>query len=76
MEVPCQSRNALGVSNAFTCAQLALSGVRHPIPFDEMAQAMYHVGRALPYELRESAKGGNAGTPTACRCLAGGCRQS
>lgn len=67
VEAPCQSRNAIGVSNAFTCAQLALSGVTHPIPFDEMAETMYHVGRALPFELRETAMGGNAGTPTGCK---------
>ncbi|MDD3403334.1 MAG: L-serine ammonia-lyase, iron-sulfur-dependent, subunit alpha [Hespellia sp.] len=66
VEAPCQSRNAIGVSNAFTCAQLALSGVRHPIPFDEMAESMYKVGRSIPYELRETAMGGNAGTPTGC----------
>ena len=73
VEVPCQSRNAIGVANAFTCAQLALSGITHPVPFDEMVDAMYRVGRSLPWELRESAKGGNAGTPTGCRWAAGGC---
>ena len=73
VEVPCQSRNAIGVANAFTCAQLALSGITHPVPFDEMVEAMYRVGRSLPWELRESARGGNAGTPTGCRLSAGGC---
>ncbi len=80
VEVPCQSRNAIGVANAFTCAQLALSGITHPVPFDEMVEAMYRVGRSLPWELRESAKGGNAGTPTGCRLAfgkcAGGCANS
>ncbi len=66
VEAPCQSRNAIGVSNAFTCAQMALSGIVHPIPFDEMAEAMYRVGRSLPFELRETAMGGNASTPTGC----------
>ncbi len=66
VESPCQSRNAIGVSNAFTCVQLALSGIEHPVPFDEMADAMYHVGCSLPVELRETALGGNASTPTAC----------
>lgn len=74
VEVPCQSRNAIGVANAFTCAQLALSKITHPVPFDEMAEAMYKVGRSLPYELRESAKGGNAGTPTGCKCVFGNCK--
>lgn len=73
VESPCQSRNAIGVSNAFTCAQLALSGVTHPVPFDEMADAMYRVGCSLPFELRETALGGNASTPTGCS-LCSGCK--
>lgn len=72
VEAPCQSRNAIGSANAITCAQLALAGVTHPIPFDEMAEAMYRVGKSIPFELRETAMGGNAGTPTACT-LCGGC---
>ena len=67
VESPCQSRNAIGVSNAFTSAQLALAGVKHPIPFDEMVDAMYKVGLSLPFELRETALGGCAATPTGCR---------
>ena len=66
VESPCQSRNAIGVANAITCAELALSGVKHPIPFDEMAEAMHRVGQSLPFELRETAMGGCAGTPTGC----------
>ncbi len=73
VEAPCQSRNTVGVSNAFTCAQLALSGIAHPIPFDEMVDAMYRVGRTLPMELRETAMGGNASTPTGCAMNCGGC---
>lgn len=72
VEAPCQSRNSIGAANALTCAQLALAGVTHPIPFDEMAEAMYRVGKSIPFELRETAMGGNAGTPTACT-LCGGC---
>lgn len=66
VESPCQSRNAIGVANAITSAELVLSGVRHHIPFDEMAEAMLRVGRSLPFELRETAMGGCAGTPTGC----------
>ena len=66
VESPCQSRNAIGVANALTSAELALSGICHPIPFDEMAEAMLRVGRSLPFELRETAMGGCAGTPTGC----------
>lgn len=67
VEVPCQTRNAIGVANAITSAELALAGVEHPIPFDEMAESMYHVGKSLPFELRETAMGGCAGTPTGCK---------
>lgn len=66
VESPCQSRNAIGVANAITSAELALSGVAHAIPFDEMAEAMYRVGKSIPFELRETAMGGCAGTPTGC----------
>ena len=73
VESPCQSRNAIGVTNAITSAELALSGISHPIPFDEMAEAMLRVGRSLPFELRETAMGGCAGTPTGCNLGCGIC---
>ena len=66
VESPCQSRNAIGVANAITSAELVLSGIKHHIPFDEMAHAMLRVGKSLPFELRETAMGGCAGTPTGC----------
>lgn len=75
VEVPCQSRNAIGAANALTSAELALSGIEHPVPFDQMAAAMLRVGKALPAALRETAVGGNAGTPAGCRiaaCIYGG----
>ena len=72
VEAPCQKRNAVGVSNALVCAEMTLSGVGNLIPFDEMVEAMYKVGRSLPYELRETALGGVAATPTACE-LCGKC---
>ncbi len=74
VESPCQSRNAIGVANAITCAELVLSGVKHHIPFDEMAEAMLRVGRSLPFELRETALGGCAGTPTGCNLGCGVCK--
>lgn len=66
VEAPCQGRNAIGVANALTCSEIALSGVAQLIPFDEMVEAMYRVGRRIPFELRETALGGCAGTPTGC----------
>ena len=74
VESPCQSRNAIGVANAITSAELVLSGVKHHIPFDEMADAMLRVGRSLPFELRETAMGGCAGTPTGCSLGCGICK--
>ena len=47
MECPCQGRNAAGAAVALTAAELALSGIRQLIPFDEMLAAMYRVGRQL-----------------------------
>lgn len=74
VESPCQSRNAIGVANAITSAEVVLSGVKHHIPFDEMADAMLRVGRSLPFELRETAMGGCAGTPTGCELGCGICK--
>lgn len=65
VEVPCQTRNAIGVAAAFSAAQLALSGVASLVPFDEMARVMLAVGRALPASLRETARGGIAQAPSA-----------
>lgn len=73
VEAPCQSRNATGVANAITCAEIILSGVPQLIPFDEMLAAMYRVGLKLPMELRETALGGSAATPTGCSLACGGC---
>jgi L-serine dehydratase len=67
VEAPCQKRNALGASNALVCAQTALSGIGSLIPFDEMVDAMFRVGKSLPTELRETALGGSAVTPTGCQ---------
>ena len=52
VEYPCQNRNAAGVANATIAAEIALSGVRQLIPFDEMLEAVYTVGKRLPAELR------------------------
>lgn len=64
VECPCQQRNAAGASVALTAAEMTLSGIEPFIPFDEMLSAMYQVGRKLPAELRETALGGCAATPS------------
>ncbi|MEG0508485.1 MAG: L-serine ammonia-lyase, iron-sulfur-dependent, subunit alpha [Eubacterium sp.] len=66
VEVPCQKRNAMGASNAIVSAEIALAGVPNLIPFDEVVSAMFQVGKHLPPELRETALGGMAATPTGC----------
>lgn len=64
-EVPCHTRNAVAASSAFTCADLILGGYANSIPLDEAIDASYEVGRALPSELRCTARGGCAVTPSA-----------
>ncbi len=64
VEAPCQKRNASAAVNALSAAQLALAGIEGKIPFDEVVEAMYKVGRSLPYELRETALGGMAACPS------------
>ncbi|MBU5311700.1 L-serine ammonia-lyase, iron-sulfur-dependent, subunit alpha [Tissierella carlieri] len=64
VEYPCALRNASGVVNALTSADLALAGVKSLVPFDEVVEAMYKVGKLLPESLRETALGGVATTPT------------
>ncbi len=66
VESPCQPRNAAGAANALVCAEMALSGIKATLPFSEMAKVMKKVGKSLPYELRETAKGGCAASPTGC----------
>ncbi|EHJ56941.1 L-serine dehydratase, iron-sulfur-dependent, alpha subunit [Streptococcus urinalis FB127-CNA-2] len=64
VEVPCVKRNALGSSFAMIAADMALSGILSQIPVDEVIDAMYQVGSALPTVFRETAEGGLAATPT------------
>jgi L-serine dehydratase len=66
-EVPCHTRNAVAASSAFTCADLIIGGYANPIPLDETIDASYEVGKNLPGELRCTARGGCAVTPSALR---------
>ena len=66
VEVPCQTRNAVGVAGAYTAAELALAGITSPVPLDEMIQTVSDVGRALPESLRETGLGGCAAAPSVC----------
>ncbi|MFC3927972.1 L-serine ammonia-lyase, iron-sulfur-dependent, subunit alpha [Streptococcus caprae] len=64
VEVPCVKRNALGSSFAFIAADMALAGIDSQIPTDEVIEAMYQVGKAMPTAFKETAEGGLAATPT------------
>lgn len=65
VEVPCSKRNATGTAIALVCADMVLSGITSFIPFDEMVEALKRVGHMMPAELRETARGGCAITPSA-----------
>ena len=64
VEVPCVYRNVGGIGNAFTAADMALSGITCPIPPDEVILAMKDVGDAMPASLRETGEGGCAACPS------------
>jgi L-serine dehydratase len=64
-EIPCHTRNAVAAANAFLCADLVLGGYVNPVPLDETVDASFASGRMLPAELRCTAKGGLAISPSA-----------
>lgn len=64
VEVPCVKRNAMGAAVALTAADMALAGIRSAILPDEVVEAMYRIGCAMPNTLKETALGGLAATPT------------
>ena len=64
VQVPCAQRNASQAVNALLSADMALAGMKSPIPADEVLEAMYRVGKMLPFELKETARGGIAATKT------------
>ena len=65
VEVPCLGKNVMAVSNALSCANMALAGFDQVIPLDEVIAAMDAVGRSIPRELRCTALGGLSATRTA-----------
>ncbi|MFC0296329.1 L-serine ammonia-lyase, iron-sulfur-dependent, subunit alpha [Geobacillus jurassicus] len=64
VEVPCVKRNAMGAANAMIAADMALAGIKSRIPCDEVIEAMYRIGAAMPVAFKETAQGGLAATPT------------
>ncbi len=67
VEIPCHTRNAAAASSAFVCADLAMGGYVNPIGLDDTIDAVRAVGRMMPPELRCTARGGLAVTPSALR---------
>lgn len=67
VEVPCVKRNAMGASFALVAADMALAGIESKIPVDEVVDAMYQVGKAMPTAFKETAEGGLSATPTGRR---------
>ncbi len=65
VEIPCVQRNVIGAVNALSCANMALAGIEHKIPADEVIDAMRAVGDSMSSDLKETARGGLASTPTA-----------
>jgi L-serine dehydratase len=65
VEIPCHTRNAVGASSAFVCADLVVGGYQNLIPLDETVDTMYAVGKMLPQQLKCTAMGGLAQAPSA-----------
>jgi L-serine dehydratase len=64
VEVPCLGKNVMAASNAVACANMALAGYDPVIPLDEVIATARRVGEQMPRELRCTALGGLAITPT------------
>lgn len=64
VEVPCVKRNVMGAVNAMTSADMTMAGIFSRIPPDEVIDAMRNIGRSMHEDIRETGRGGLAGTPT------------
>ncbi len=64
VEIPCIKRNVMGTANAFAAAEMALAGIDSKIPADEVIWAMKQIGSSMHSDLKETARGGLAATPT------------
>ena len=64
VEVPCLGKNVMAATNALACANMALAGFAEVIPFDEVVASARVVSEQMPRELRCTALGGLAITPT------------
>ncbi|MBN1242569.1 MAG: L-serine ammonia-lyase, iron-sulfur-dependent, subunit alpha [Spirochaetales bacterium] len=70
VEVPCVKRNAFLAGNALVALTLDSAGILSAVPFDEVVSAMKAIGDMMSPQLKESAEGGLAMTPTGLRVKA------
>jgi L-serine dehydratase len=75
VEIPCVKRNALGAINAVASAEMALAGCGSVFSADAVIDTMGKVGRRLPEEFRETARGGLALLPTEDHTSASGMKK-
>ena len=57
VEIPCVFRNATGGAMALAGIEMALAGIRFPIPADEVIDTMGEIGRTMDVRYRETAGG-------------------
>ena len=70
VEVPCVKRNAIGITHAMTASDMSLAGITSIVPFDEVVEAMNSIAESMHENIRETARGGLAVSPTARRVVA------
>lgn len=71
VEIPCVLRNGLSAIQSVGAASMAMAGITSFIPIDDVVDAMAHVGRLMPHQLKETAEGGLATTETAIKFTEG-----
>jgi len=64
VEVPCQKRNGIGITNSLMAIDLIRAKMYSYIPFDEVVVAMKEVGDLMPACHRETGTGGIANSKT------------
>ena len=59
-EIPCTTRNCIGVANAFAGCDMALAGIKSAIDVDKVYDAMRQIGEMMDKDLKETGKAGLA----------------
>lgn len=65
VEIPCHARNIAGVGHAWSASTAALGGFDAVISFDELVEQTVKIGNMMHPDLRCTARGGCAATPSA-----------